>query len=62
MRTYACDRCRQIINIGDSFYLLEAEPAVIINSDLVQRDRNKKVLYKHLCKNCFTSIFGEETK
>jgi len=62
MRTYACDRCRQIINVGNKFYSLEVEPDILINFDYVERDENKKVIYKHLCKDCFISIFGEEIK
>ena len=62
MRTYVCDRCKQVIDKNNMFYSIEAKPYVIINFDYAERNESKSVIYKHLCEPCFINIFGEETK
>lgn len=62
MRTYVCDKCKQVIDKNNRFYSIEAEPDVLISFDYAERNESKKVIYKHLCESCFVNIFGEETE
>ena len=62
MRTYVCDKCKQVIDKNNRFYTIEAEPDVLISFDCAERNESRSVIYKHLCEPCFINIFGEETK